>query len=446
MANTIHLLITEGPASGREIHVPPEGVRIGRSSRNDISIPDEAMSRFQCRFFMKPGEGLWVSDLGSVNGTSVNGLPVQEQRLKLQDEVLVGDTRLRVVHAGEVGSLPAAAAPADDKPAVAAAPDVALDLGFNRGAAAPAGDRVNALRRKLLVVAGGMLVVVLLAWMPWGRLGGLANWGRKPAPPPPAEVVTELDLTLEHVEGSVSNIFRYLLDIRGGSLAVQVDDLQGNRHVRREKKVAPELLRDLARSLQSSGVLELRDDYSGLAPGVYESFDLAMTVGLATRRIKVVNHVEPDEFAAARTMIEEFGKNELGLAALAIDPATLLEKARGALLQAKKLREEREVREENLFNAIRAFKECDLYLETIEPKPDFYGEALSGRTDCERDLQRRYEDLRFVSERAVKLRDWKEADRQLKIICEMIPDRSDERNQTASKTLVDVQRHLSTGK
>jgi hypothetical protein len=236
------------------------------------------------------------------------------------------------------------------------------------------------------------------------------------------------------------------LDLRKGSLAVQVDDLQSNRHVRREKKVDSGLIADLARSLQATRIFDLREDYSGLAPGIYEASDLSVTIGLNTRRIKVVNHVEPDEFAAARGMIEEFGKNELGLAALAIDPATLIEVARTSLLQAKKLREEREVREDNLFNAIRAFKECELYLETIEPKPVFYGEALNGRSDCERDLQRRYDDLRFVAERAVKLRDWAEADRQLKIICEMIPDRSDERNKTAGKTLVDVQRHLTTDK
>jgi hypothetical protein len=440
MANTIHLLVTEGPENGREIHVPPAGIRIGRSSRNDISIEDGTLSRFQCRFFMKPGGELWVSDLGSVNGTTVNGLPVQEQRLQLQDEILLGMTRLKVVHAGEETATPMAI------PAAAPGGETTLDLGLSRAGRATGHDQGGVLRRKLVFVAGMMALVVALAWMPWGKLGALITGSDKALPPVPVEVVPDLELTFEHVEGGVSNIFRYQLDLRKGSLAVQVDDLQSDRHVRREKKVDSGLIADLARSLQATRIFDLREDYSGLAPGIYEASDLSVTIGLNTRRIKVVNHVEPDEFAAARGMIEEFGKNELGLAALAIDPATLIEVARTSLLQAKKLREEREVREDNLFNAIRAFKECELYLETIEPKPVFYGEALNGRSDCERDLQRRYDDLRFVAERAVKLRDWAEADRQLKIICEMIPDRSDERNKTAGKTLVDVQRHLTTDK
>lgn len=442
MANTVHLLVTEGPASGREIHVPRAGIRIGRSSRNDISIEDKAMSRFQCRFFMKPGEGLWVSDLGSANGTEVNGRPVQEQRLVLHDEILVGETRMRVVHAGEETHVPAGVDTSTVSPAGDAVPDLGL---AHKGRGTGAGQSAF-LRRKLVSAAVVMGLIVVLVWVPWDRLAIWIGGGVKAPPIVSTEVMPDLELSFEHVEGGISNIFRYLLDLRNGSLAVQVDDLQSNRHVRREKKVAPDLIRDLARSLQSTRVLDLREDYSGLAPGIYEAFDLSITLGANTRRIKVVNHVEPDEFAAARSMLEEFGKNELGLAALAVDPATLVESARTALLQAKKLREEKEVREDNLFNAIRAFRECELYLETIEPKPEFYGEAVSGRSDCERDLQRRYDDLRFVAERAVKLRDWPEADRQLKVICEMIPDRSDERNITASRTLVDVQRHLTTDK
>ena len=448
MAKTIHLMVTEGPSSGLEIHVPPEGVRIGRSSRNDISIPDDIMSRFQCRFFMKPGEGLWVSDLGSVNGTFVAGLPVQEKRLSLHEEILAGSTRFRVVNAGE-SPLPVSepvAVPAIESPASPAVQDPVVDLGFKRTGTAPEGKPETVLRRKLMWLVGVMILVVVAAWIPWTKLAGLLSAGQKPLPAAPQEIPSDLDLSFERVEGSTSNIFRYLLDVRNGSLAVQVDDLQGNRHVRREKKVMPELIRDLARSLQATGVFDLREEYSGLAPGIYESSDLSITMGLNTRRVKVLNHTEPEEFASARSMIEEFGKNELGLAALAVDPATLVEKAKASLLQAKKMWDEREVRDENMFNAIRAYKECEWYLETIEPKPDFYAEAVSAKTDCERELQRRYDDLWFVAERAVKLREWKEADRQLKVICDMIPDRSDKRNQEAGKKLVDVERHLTTEK
>lgn len=444
MAKTVHLRVVGGPEDGREIHVPAEGLRIGRSSRNDISIADDAMSRFQCRFFLKPGEGLWVSDLGSANGTLVNGGIVQEKRLAVNDEVVAGDTRFRVMALDDrAGDAPAGQA------AVATPPEKAEglpDLGLKKGAAADGSAPGNPLRRKLVWIAGLMAVVVVIVLLPRAKLVSVLPWGKPPVVEAPRDVLPDFEATLERVEGSASNIFRYALEITGGQLMVQVDDLESNRHVRRERKVAPELLKDLARSLESGGFFELAGEYAGLASGILESSDLSVTIGVKTHRVKVVNRIEPEGFASARAILEEFGKNELGLAALAIDPAALVEKAREALLQGKKLWDEREVRNENLFKAIRAYKECEWYLETIEPKPDFYGETVSARADGERELQRRYDDLSFLAERAVKLRDWKEAERQLRVILEMIPDSSDDRYRMADKKMVDVGRHLSVGK
>ena len=441
MATIVHLLITKGPDSGREIHVPPEGVRIGRSSRNDISIADEAMSRFQCRFYIQAGEGLWVSDLGSANGTMVNGKLVQEQRLHLKDEILAGDTRIRVINDGTNENKSANFPPPAE---TSKREEIPVDLGLRAGGSADGASKAKVLRRNLIWLAGFMLILVLIVWL---QKPVMALFEKpRPAPVQPPTNLPVLEFTFERVEGSSSNIFRYSLELKKNLLSVQVDDLQNDRHVRREKKEAPEILLDLAHSIESTGVLDLKEDNSGIDPGFYNLSDLSVTIGAVTRRIKVLNQAEPEIFATTRSMIEEFGKNELGLAALAVDPATLVEKARSALLQGKKMWDEREVRNENLYNAIRSYKECEWYLETIQPKPTFYSEATNARNDCIRELQRRYDDLWFLAERSVKLRDWKEAERQLKVICEMIPDRSDERNRNASKNLVDVERHLSTEK
>ena len=441
MGTDIHLLITDGPDKGREIHVTREGVRIGRSSRNDISIADDAMSRFQCRFFIMAGDGLWVSDLGSANGTMVNGKLVQEQRLHVQDEILAGDTRIRVVNDGARAAQPESNV---IMPAFTKTAEAPVDLGLRKGDGARGPATPTAMRRNLLWLVAIMSVLVLVVWLQKPLMALLA-----PPPPPPVQPPVDLpvlELKFERVEGSASNIFRYALELKKDSLQVQVDDLQNDRHVRRDKKVTPELQKDLARSIEAAGILDLREEYIGLEPGLYNLSDLSVTIGAVTRRIRVMNQAEPEIFATTRGMIEEFGKNELGLAALAVDPATLIEKANAALLQGKKMWDEREVRNENLYNAIRAYKECEWYLETIQPKPAFLAEATTAKAECTRELQRRFDDLWFLAERSVKLREWKEADRQLKIICEMIPDRSDERNRTASQNLVEVERHLTTEK
>lgn len=439
-----HLVVEAGPARGREIRVGPEGARIGRSSRNDVVLDDPAMSRFHCRLFFKPGEGLWVADLGSSNETLVNGMAVQESRVKPGDRISIGDTVIVVRNDSESGGATAA------EPAVPAAvpgpvADAGIDLGLKKGL--PEGDASKRLRRKLLIAAGIMAIVAALSFVPWERMAELMHARNLPPPPqaPPSELPV-LDVVYERVEATSSNIFRYFMSVQRNTLVVQVDDLQNARHVRREKKVDPDLLADLAKSIETAGFMDLLDDYSGLAPGVYEMSDIAVTMGVKAHRTRVLNRVEPDAFANVRGQIEEFGKNELGLAALAVEPQKLVDMANASLLLGKKLYDEREVRYENLSAAIRAFREAEWYLETIEPKPDFYGEALSRRSDCERELQKRYDDVWFMAERAVKLRDWKEAARHLRIVCDMIPDRSDERNQRAYKKLVDVERHVGAEK
>jgi hypothetical protein len=440
MAKPAHLVVESGPVKGIDIAVSREGVRIGRSSRNDVSINDAALSRFHCRLFFKPGEGLWLSDLGSANGTLLNGKDAQEQRVHPGDRIVLGETTLRVV-SDQDPDAPSAAAGGGGAPATPAA----VDLGFNKGGAR---EPMPALRRRLLRAAGVMAVVAVLACLPWRRLSAwIEGLGARPVAPATAPMnLPGVEFSFERVEATASNIFRYALEVRDDRLTVQVDDLSRNRHVRREKKVSPDLLRELGHSFETAGFFDLLGEYAGIAPDLYDTTVITVTLGAKTRQVRVVNHVEPESLTTVRNAIEEFGKNELGLAALAIEPAELVELARKAFLQGQKLYDEREVKYENLFGAIRAFRESEWYLETIEPKPDFYADAIGRKADYERELQRRYDDLWFMAEKAVKLRDWKEAAKHLRIISEMIPDRSDDRNRNTYKKLVDVERRLAMEK
>ena len=50
---------------------------IGRSARSDICIPDAFASRLHAEV-RKEGDGFWLQDLGSANGTRYNGAPVKK--------------------------------------------------------------------------------------------------------------------------------------------------------------------------------------------------------------------------------------------------------------------------------------------------------------------------------------------------------------------------------
>lgn len=74
------LHITSGPQADAEIPLLTPLVTIGRATRDatwDISLQDRAVSRPHCQI-ARQDDGQWViTDLGSVNGTLVNGLPLE---------------------------------------------------------------------------------------------------------------------------------------------------------------------------------------------------------------------------------------------------------------------------------------------------------------------------------------------------------------------------------
>ena len=66
---------------------------IGRLPECDVVLSDSNVSRRHAELRRKD-DGVFVTDLGSTNGTRVNGTPVREQLLASGDEVSVGSTKL----------------------------------------------------------------------------------------------------------------------------------------------------------------------------------------------------------------------------------------------------------------------------------------------------------------------------------------------------------------
>lgn len=73
--------------------LPTDGpIRIGRHPSNELSLPDEAVSRFHA--LIAPREGrYWLEDQ-SRNGTFVNGDRIRSSVLKDQDEIHLGDWKV----------------------------------------------------------------------------------------------------------------------------------------------------------------------------------------------------------------------------------------------------------------------------------------------------------------------------------------------------------------
>lgn len=69
-------------------------ILVGRAPSADLRLDDPRISRLHARIEMRD-DGVYVEDLGSRNGTSVDGKPVTEpRRLEADDEVTVGSAAL----------------------------------------------------------------------------------------------------------------------------------------------------------------------------------------------------------------------------------------------------------------------------------------------------------------------------------------------------------------
>jgi len=90
------LLVVRGRSASETIKLG-EGVTIvGRHDDCHLRIKSSQVSRQHCHLFEKKGL-LLVKDLGSSNGTYVNGKRIKEQQvLEPGDELTIGDVQLRV--------------------------------------------------------------------------------------------------------------------------------------------------------------------------------------------------------------------------------------------------------------------------------------------------------------------------------------------------------------
>lgn len=85
------LIGLKGPLAGKTIPLDGEETSIGRESSNQIALNDADVSRKHCVLRIQ-GEQVTLVDLGSLNGTMVNRIPVQERILQDQDQIEVGNS------------------------------------------------------------------------------------------------------------------------------------------------------------------------------------------------------------------------------------------------------------------------------------------------------------------------------------------------------------------
>ena len=87
----------------------------GRASDLDIVLVEDMVSRKHARITVQ-ADGLWIEDLGSTNGTFVNGEKIRRSKLREGDRILIGTSILKLDRAGATAAAPKpAGAPEQNK-------------------------------------------------------------------------------------------------------------------------------------------------------------------------------------------------------------------------------------------------------------------------------------------------------------------------------------------
>jgi len=137
MTESLRLVMTQGPQPGQTFSLDKDFVTIGRDPVNDITINSPKVSRQHARLVRRGGV-IVLEDLGSTNGTFVNGM-----RLTSPHTLASGD----VISLGDVATFTFYGQPADADETVVGQPSAAppsgysptAHLGGDQGPAADAG-------------------------------------------------------------------------------------------------------------------------------------------------------------------------------------------------------------------------------------------------------------------------------------------------------------------
>ena len=88
------ILFKGGALDGQTVKLPESGIKIGRRNTCNLVIPDGAVSGEHLTLTLENGKW-WAKDLGSSNGTMVNGSEISgKTAIKNGDELMLGDSRL----------------------------------------------------------------------------------------------------------------------------------------------------------------------------------------------------------------------------------------------------------------------------------------------------------------------------------------------------------------
>lgn len=435
----MNLFFTDGHKQGEKYEISPPGISIGRELDNDVILELEGASRYHAKLFLKDADW-FIKDLGSTNGTKLNSekiTPNTDIKLKEGDNIRIGKQtmcfaeKLSDVKAPDIQNPeemnpgsdtiepsavtvsniePSNESPKDEKEGSAAAKPFlsffdkkedktegeisSVDkLDFFGKPSNANEDKNNTSRKKhagmLFYVAVLGAAVILIA----GFLIVEQSKERKPAPTTTKKNRKGAPLLLLYEKQVTSsqpkpNIFRFLMEIKDGTVTITRDDLQAGLKDQPSRKIGPEKLLELEDQLQETDFMATKQGQAGLPKsGEDRQQKLTIAFGKEMNSIVIKNTSPPRAFEEAVRVLEDFSENVLNIRAISLTPEELREDGMNAYTKGKLLFDNYRAQNENLFMAIKHFNVAIENLASFQPEPPEYKEAYKLKNEAERILQ-----------------------------------------------------------
>ena len=448
------LRITDGKSVGNEFIFSQEVVRIGRLPESDLVLYDTGVSRAHCEILID--DGIYtLRDIGSSNGTLLNGVMTTEAQLDDGDMIGVGPITFEVttgVDAAPTAQKQSVSRPHDEQKRkkmekvdtvagrrvdllgdelllrrddLIADPDpVSGPLSVARTVTGSfvayqrsMTDRLDRMpRRSRLTVYVGILIVLL---------GGAASaWIvlNRPAPDRSTEVfmVNASTASLRFGEGKVDvrtpDRVKFEFFYEGG-LATAVYAAGG---------------------IDSGREVEIMVNGSGIghipiAAGWTKGIRTSIPRGLLIHGKNALTF--DNVYVPGRE--ERWGIAQLKIEQTAL-PTADVKKARELMELGKASFDTRSVAPQNLFKAIAYFAEADLYLAALEKPPSFREELSKARATAEKVLKNTHNAHTFAAQKAVRFGNLSEAVGVLRDLLRYYPDPDDRRHKEVKARLAEL--------
>jgi pSer/pThr/pTyr-binding forkhead associated (FHA) protein len=481
----IQLYFLSGIYRTKTYDVPPTGVILGRSSSCDLSIQDAILSRQHCRIYSE-GDQVYLCDLNSANGTTLNGhdIDTTPQRLKDGDIVGLGESLFSVTIKGAQGSSPLEAPPAAPAPLQATAnplqwsetsdPDLVaaaapltpqpmatpqpapakqedlsdvLDLGLNTplvdDAAAPATQGSGKKFLRLLIVAllllittfGGLIFYEKFTQASVAKAKALANERVEPLQD---ARTAPFDVTYEHLLISPQSVFSYRLTFASatGLLILRSESIgDGDRSFEEQKALSEQEIVRLREVFINHHYERIPEQYpeQTTTPCTFDRKHLHIALGRNLWARTSENYASND-YEKLCLALESCAGDLLNLKAAQYSIAELLDFARGHLDDAEAYWLRIAQGDDNLCKSYENYREAEAYLRTINPKPDFAKEIQRGIDKTSALMDERYNDYKLTVDQAYHGRDEALEARALSRIMRLLPA-ADERYRQAEMRL-----------